>query len=318
MMEAQEEDDEIFVYMGGDQEVPERVRRARIHISVKIITRRAFYHRRHLISVELHDGIEIIEEEAFVGCEILSGSIKLLGIRIIKANAFAATDLTDVEFGDKLHTIEEEAFYNCTELITITMPSVRTIGKWAFYNCLELTDLELPEELEIVEEGAFHTCKNLQRITLPLKDDMIEAIAFNLCFDLTSVELAGGIHKTVASLHLDSWRNEMTGEINRINQILFNSHALYQTRAIQQWMGSVIRQLNHCKAEHKILLKEATTLLELALWKANLLDNEGGVREREGVRTTRGQRKRARKEICVTSGASIVIKNVLPFLQFLE
>jgi len=62
-------------------------------------------------------------------------------------------------------------------------------------------------------------------------------------------------------------------------------------------------------------LKEATTLPELALWKANLRYNMGGVVEKEGVRTTRGKRKRARKEICITSGASIVIRNVLPFLQ---
>ena len=74
----------------------------------------------------------------------------------------------------------------------------------------------------------------------------------------------------------------------------------------------------HCldcyKTEHHKLLKEATTLLELALWKANLSDNNGDEGERDGVRTTRGSRKRTRKEICVTSGASIVIKNVLPFL----
>ncbi len=77
--------------------------------------------------------------------------------------------------------------------------------------------------------------------------------------------------------------------------------------------ASVILKLNDYAFEHYLLLKEATTLLELALWKANLDENEGG--EREGVRTTRGSRKRARKEISVTSGASIVIKNVLPFLQ---
>eukprot|EP00985_Skeletonema_marinoi_P014725 scaffold7512_cov133-Skeletonema_marinoi.AAC.7 len=63
------------------------------------------------------------------------------------------------------------------------------------------------------------------------------------------------------------------------------------------------------------MLKEATTLLELALWKADLNEKEEGLVEREGVRTTRGRRKRARKEICITSGASIVNKNVLPFLE---
>ena len=150
---------------------------------------------------------------------------------------------------------------------------------------------------------------------MPFRDDMIEDSAFHRCPNLTTVEIVGGIHNTVASLHLESWRNEMTGEINGINQILPNTDRLQKTQAVQQWMRAVTNRLNHFKSEHEQMLKEATTLLELALWKANLDDNEGGVLEREGVRTTRRQRKRARREICVTSGASIVIKNVLPFLN---
>jgi hypothetical protein len=64
-----------------------------------------------------------------------------------------------------------------------------------------------------------------------------------------------------------------------------------------------------------MLLKEAMTLLELALWKANLHDEAANDADaQEGVRVTSGQRKRARKDRCITSGASIVIKNVLPFL----
>jgi len=110
----------------------------------------------------------------------------------------------------------------------------------------------------------------------------------------------------------------MTDEINRINQVLPTITG-DKTPAIQQWMGSAFRRLDHYKTEHRRLLKEATTLLELALWKANLEDNGGGTsRDREGVRTTMGSRERARKELRVTSGASIVIKNVLPFLQLLE
>eukprot|EP00985_Skeletonema_marinoi_P017746 scaffold9811_cov147-Skeletonema_marinoi.AAC.4 len=138
--------------------------------------------------------------------------------------------------------------------------------------------------------------------------------AFINCPDLTTVHLVGAIHNTVASLHLESWRNEMEDEINRINQDLPTIGG-GKSAAIRQWMSSVVSQIDHYKGEHKALLKEATTLLELALWKANLDDNEEGVLEKVGVRTTRGRRKRARKEICVTSGASIVIKNVLPFLQ---
>ena len=48
--------------------------------------------------------------------------------------------------------------------------------------------------------------------------------------------------------------------------------------------------------------------LELALWKSKLDDNDGDEVAKEG------QRQRRRKDIRVTSGANIVIKNVLPFL----
>eukprot|EP00986_Skeletonema_menzelii_P001715 scaffold468_cov133-Skeletonema_menzelii.AAC.7 len=47
---ARDDDDEIFVYMGGNQQVPDGVRRARIHKSVKIVPKRAFYNRRQSFS----------------------------------------------------------------------------------------------------------------------------------------------------------------------------------------------------------------------------------------------------------------------------
>ena len=100
MMAEARDDDEIFIYMGGDQEVPRHVRRARIHRSVKIIPRRAFRYRYDLIYVEFHDEIEIIEEMAFAYCRSLRGCIKLLGVKIIKKRAFfECIVLEGVEFG---------------------------------------------------------------------------------------------------------------------------------------------------------------------------------------------------------------------------
>ncbi len=319
MQPAEDDDDEIFVYMGGDQQVPDGVRRAKIHISVKIVRARAFYNRRQLIYVEFHDGVEIIEEKAFMQCQSLRGPIRLPGVKIIKTDAFwYCRDLTDVEFGDKLETIENAVFYN-TGLIKIKMPSVRTIGRGVFSSCGELTDVEFGKALRTLQYGAFISCHALKRIALPLKSIMIGDDAFYDCPKLITIDLVGGIHNTVASLHMESWRNETTDEINRINQDLPNTDHWRKTAEIQQWMESTVHLFDHYKIEHHKLMKEATTLLELALWKANLDDNGGGqLLEREGVRTTRGSRKRARKEICVTSGASIVIKNVLPFLQLLE
>ena len=66
----------------------------------------------------------------------------------------------------------------------------------------------------------------------------------------------------------------MNAEIDRINSDLDGNQ---KTRAIRQWIESVLERLNHHKTEHKASVKEAMTLLELALWKAKLLDeNEEG------------------------------------------
>ena len=180
--------DEIFVYMGGDQEVPIGVRRARIHKSVKTIPTRAFCYRRQLTEVEFHDDIEIIEEEAFDHCHSLR-SIKLLGVKQIKARAFQhCTDMTDVEFGDKLETIGIKAFQLCA-LRSVAVPSVRSIGGLAFDCCFELYHVECGEVLETVGERAFHGCSHLERITLPLKEDIITDNSSIDCSNLASVHL---------------------------------------------------------------------------------------------------------------------------------
>ena len=54
----------VFV-LGGAQVVPDENTHA-IDPSVRIVRRRAFFHREQLVSVIFHDGVEIIEEEAFL------------------------------------------------------------------------------------------------------------------------------------------------------------------------------------------------------------------------------------------------------------
>ena len=148
-------DNDIFVYMGGEQQVPDDVRRVRVDKSVKIIRRRAFEHRRRLVYVEFHDGVERIEYMAFINCTSLRG-VKLPGVKVIEPCAFfGCTGLTDVEYGDKLETIGECSFADCKSLKNIKMPSVRTIEEYAFNNCLRLTDLDLPEGLDTIGVSAF-------------------------------------------------------------------------------------------------------------------------------------------------------------------
>mmetsp|Transcript_18715 Transcript_18715/g.28474 ORF Transcript_18715/g.28474 Transcript_18715/m.28474 type:complete len:83 (-) Transcript_18715:412-660(-) len=79
---------------------------------------------------------------------------------------------------------------------------------------------------------------------------MIEGDPFVLCRNLSTIELVGGIHKTVASLHLEKWRDDMMEEINRINEILPHTDSQGKTSTIQQWIESVIHRIECYKVEH--------------------------------------------------------------------
>ncbi len=203
------------------------------------------------------------------------------------------------------------------------MPSVRTIESWAFGDCEQLTDVELPD-VDGIEQYAFIRCPRLQRIVIPLKDNMFPLdtfqryTQFNACENLTTVDLVGveGIHKTISSLLLESWRNEMNQEIDRINQDLPNTPADEKTDTIRLWIESVISRMKRYKTEHKTLLKEDMTQLELAVWKAKLDEREeDNSNLKMPAKKAKIDVESMRMERRITSGADIIIRNVLPFLQ---
>jgi hypothetical protein len=119
----------------------------------------------------------------------------------------------------------------------------------------------LSEDLERIDNGAFIDCPSLRRIFIPLKDNLLDDEdvedhgGFYKCDALSQVHLIGGIHKTVSSLLLDSWKNEMKDEIDIINQVL-PYYDDDKTPAIRQWIRSVLQRIEHFKREHYALLKE--------------------------------------------------------------
>ena len=318
-------DDDIFVYTGGDQQVPRDVKRVRIAENVDTIPERTFYDCDQLIEVEGHNRLKKIEHDAFNNCPSLRSVMKMQGVIEIGWGGFEfCYALNELEF-DKLEIVGNCAFLECESLRSINMPFIRRVGPGAFNGCKNMTCAVFGDKLERIEPNIFHACTSLRRIVIPLKDNLflgnyfIDCQPFNRCENFSRVDthLAGGIHKTISSLHLERWRIEMEAEIDAINQTLPNTPGIQKAREMKQWSEQVLQRLEHVKNEHQTLLKEAMVLLELALWKAKLLNEnaaDDAAAALEGVRVTRGRRKRARKDRCITSGASIVIKNVLPFL----
>ena len=312
------DDGDIFIYRGG--RAPLHVTHARIDISVDDIEDDAFYGCKHLLTVETHDGIRKVKAFVFYRCRSLR-RINLKSAVEINTWAFATcVNLESVEFGDRLQIIRNRAFYGCS-LTNLKLPSIITIGTCAFSNCSALINVELSERLESIDLSAFYDCKRLERIAVPLKRDLFKFSdnigkynQFDKCEKLARVDLVGGIHETVASLQMESWRTEMVAEINRINQVLPNTPGDDKTHAIRQWMEFVLDKMDHFRAQHCRYVKEGITLLELALWKAKLCEKEEYAAEMSSKRA-KVDSESYRRDRRITCGADIVINNVIPFLK---
>ena len=311
----------IFIYRG--RQAPQHVTHALIDKALNEIEEEAFHECANLLEVDTHDGIRKIGESAFMQCTSLRRLNLKSAVEIAQHAFYLCENLESVEFGDYLETIRTSAFAYCT-FKHLKLPSIITIGNHAFYDCKRITDVELSERLETIGAGAFSGCERLQRIAVPLKRDLFpmnlflqEYSQFFRCFQLTTVDLIGGIHETVASLHMDSWRSEMISEINRINQVLPNTPEYRKTDVIRQWMEFILDKLDHYKAEHCGYVREGATLLELALWKAKLGEKEEYAEEGK-TKKAKVDTESARKDKRMTCGAEIVIKNVLTYLQLEE
>eukprot|EP00984_Skeletonema_dohrnii_P004566 scaffold1611_cov94-Skeletonema_dohrnii-CCMP3373.AAC.1 len=229
----------------------------------------------------------------------------MLGVKNVDYSAFyACWGLSSVEFGKDLETIGESAFDQCTSLRNIKMPNVLRIGLRAFQDCA-LTELDLPLGLEVVEGQAFGGCQSLTRASMPLKGGMIQDGAFISCSRLVRIDLIGGIHDFVSSLHLEEWKDTMKAEINQINQDLplssVSVRRVDKTTAIQEWMQSVLDSTEQYKVLHYAMLKECMSVLELAVWRTNIVEAE---KEREID-------NKKKKAVAATSSASVSLEAIL-------
>jgi hypothetical protein len=317
----------IFVYTGG--RAPQHVVNAIIDESVEEIDEDAFCDNPNLKSVVCHEGLLRVEKYAFEQCSSLQ-RVKMPGVKIIEEGAFSCCrSLTNVEF-DKLETVGQAAFTDCTSLQRVKLPKVKTIRTSAFRDS-GIEELELGEDLETIGSGAFRGSK-LTDIAIPLKNDMFRLndyygnyTQFRDCPNLATINLVGGIHKTVSSLHLESWSEEMNEEIQRINQVLPFTVLDEKASKIVEWIQLVISRIEHYKAKHRALLKEVAALLELALWGVKLDgftaddDKKCSVVSVSVMENTAKKAKiddeGARKEARITSGADIIIKNVFSYLK---
>ena len=280
-----------FTYTGADGQVIPDVA-THILVQARVVRARAFYEHSSIVEVICHEDVEKIEEQAFCGCRSLRRVI-MPGIKIVEEFAFYNCHALEHLECDMLEIIGRGAFIRCESLNNINLPSARIVERGAFIACRALMDVKFGSRLERFEgareEGAFlgigfYNCKSLERITIPLKDGLITAEPFIGCDNLKQVDLVEGeLHETIAALHLQEWRDDMSEEIDSINHILPNASAgsivfddddeeAYplvdngqKAQEIRGWIRSVLDKIAHYQVEHQRLLNGTATILERVL-----------------------------------------------------
>ena len=182
--------------------------------NIKFIGVYAFYDCRSLETIEIPEGIEKIDKNAFkclyslkdvklpstlktIGESSFShcGSLQTIEIPecVEKIDGYAfsyCSNLKDVKLTSGLKTIGESAFANCVNLETIEIPEgVKKLGNYAFEGCNSLKEIKLPSTLKTISTKAFSDCKNLETIEIPEGVEKIDKSAFVGCSNLKNVKL---------------------------------------------------------------------------------------------------------------------------------
>ena len=209
----------VFLYTGQSKEdIPRRLVHVKVDPSVNVIEDATFKGCRHLVLVELYEGLECIKNWAFGNCVSLRHIRIPLSVKVIGSFAFSdCTQLRNVELNENLEFINPHAFSHCSSLQRINIPSlvkvidagsficctslkqiiipssVKEIRSRAFSGCTQLRDAELCEGLKEIRDSTFDECTSLQRINIPSSVKVIGGGAFRGCESLKKICIPSSI-----------------------------------------------------------------------------------------------------------------------------
>ena len=115
------------------------------------------------------------------------------GLRVIPEAAFEGCDkLTGVLLHEGLHFIGDYAFGNCRSLQSVKLPSsVTKLDGWAFYGS-GLIEVHLKEGLQVIGNYAFADCTVLRSVTIPSTVTKLGIYSFAGCSNLSEVVFQSG------------------------------------------------------------------------------------------------------------------------------
>ena len=105
-----------------------------------------------------------VQEDAFKGCDDITGVKIANGITVIREKSFAYSNyIKTLEIPETVTVIEDNAFAGCNSLIEVTLPgSIKSIGEKAFYHCESLASVYIPKSVESIGKNAFYMDNELK------------------------------------------------------------------------------------------------------------------------------------------------------------
>ena len=234
---------EVFVYTEGSL-APGNVVRVRIDPSVLVIPDGAISQRYKLETIELHDGIREIGEQAFQFCTALKDILIPSGLRDIGTHAFIeCTALKALQLSDGVESIGIYAFSTCNFTKFRSPPLITTIPHGMLDNCSSMFSLEVPKN--IIRMGAYATsgCFSLRNVAFGSNTEVAEK-TFQYCWDLLSIfgtqeaiiiALRNRFYRLPvhSKMYYISYHNTMTSE-EILNSIIIGENGELDPSGLQQ------------------------------------------------------------------------------------
>ncbi len=142
----------------------------------------------HITVPSTYDGLPVTEigYKAFFACHDITSIEICDGIKIIDGNAFAScTNMVFIEIPDSVEKIGPFAFRSCLSLTEFIFPDkVTYISNNVFSSCESLESVTYSDNVTYIGDGAFDYCHSLKSITIPAGAD----IGIDIAYECTSLE----------------------------------------------------------------------------------------------------------------------------------
>lgn len=148
----------------GDYTVPE---------AVSSIEEAAFYGKRGITSMTLHDGVRRIADQAFSGM----------------------ADMEAVVLPERLDYLGSNAFFGCESLTSVRVPSCGAMGDYVFSSCYGLTEVSFAGAQAHLPDGMFYYCASLREVAVPDGAAGVGKSAFEGCSSLRTVSLPASVEE---------------------------------------------------------------------------------------------------------------------------